>query len=369
MNEQATSVTLYAAVDLRLDAPFPFLSPEMTAARKAEARETFATFLSSAAEDGATHVILAGNLLSSEYTTDATVRFLISEIGKYPSITFIVLPGDEDVRLLSSVYLSERFPKNLRVFSSEKPDRIDTESAVFYGAVYTEADEEAREDAIRGFADAVRKVEGKPTFLLLPYGREAAAATVTFGAHCTLLTSPSGTATEVVESTPLVLLLGAGEGRSLPGKGEGVKITVTEENGGYRLSATPVPYSRRSYVFETFSVAGAETPSDVRERIAAEVARKGYGSDTFLVLTLTGTVSPELLMHLDGDSYGLYGIRITDDTLPTHGGEELFRDMSVRGELYRSLEGALRLENAADRRVIAEAVRLGLAALDDRDRD
>ncbi len=369
MSEASTSVCLYIVGDVRLDAPFPFLSPDMAALRKAEARENFSAFLSRAAEGGATHIVFAGNLLSAEYTTDGTVRFLIEELSKYPELSFIVLPGDEDVHLTQSVYLSGRLPKNVHIFSSEKPDLIEDGTAIFYGAAYAPAEDGKIPASISSLADLRPKESEKPGILLLPFGNEHAAAAAAFGAHCAVLSSPHTTVMEVLGEMPLVLSLGSAEGRHTQGFGEGAAVTAVPVDGGFTFSVARVPFSRRRYSWDTLSVDGARTATEVRERIAAYIREKGYGEETFLSLTLTGSVSAELLMHLDGDRYGLYGIRIADDTLPTLGAEELFRDMSVRGELYRSLEGAFRMENATDRRVIAEAVRIGLAALDDRDRE
>jgi len=71
----------------------------------------------------------------------------------------------------------------------------------------------------------------------------------------------------------------------------------------------------------------------------------------------------------DAEGLSLYGMKLIDNTLPDLNTDYLRRDMSVRGELYRSLEGGLLAAHEEDRRAVSAAIRLGLAALDDRDPD
>ena len=56
-------------------------------------------------------------------------------------------------------------------------------------------------------------------------------------------------------------------------------------------------------------------------------------------------------------------------TIPLYGTESLKRDMSVKGELFRTLLPLLESENEEQRLVAARAFREGLAALENRSRD
>ena len=114
---------------------------------------------------------------------------------------------------------------------------------------------------------------------------------------------------------------------------------------------------------------GASSADDIREKIVDFVKMQGYGEETYLRLTLVGSLPAEMGRPDTTDGLSLYGIRLVDNTLPDLNTEYLRRDMSVRGELYRSLEGGLLAAHEEDRRAVSAAIRLGLAALDNRDPD
>ena len=63
---------------------------------------------------------------------------------------------------------------------------------------------------------------------------------------------------------------------------------------------------------------------------------------------------------------GFYSLEVEDDTLPLLGDTSLADDMTVRGELYRTLLPKMREGSAEERRIAADALRIGLRALDGR---
>ena len=63
---------------------------------------------------------------------------------------------------------------------------------------------------------------------------------------------------------------------------------------------------------------------------------------------------------------GLYSLDVKDETLPTLDEELLAQDVSVRGEFYRTLLKTIREGTEEERKTAVLALRLGLAALDDK---
>jgi hypothetical protein len=69
-------------------------------------------------------------------------------------------------------------------------------------------------------------------------------------------------------------------------------------------------------------------------------------------------------MRADASSFGLAMLELEDSTSPVYDAELLKNDISLRGALYRRLLPALSSDDRRERAVAAEALRLGLSALD-----
>ena len=67
---------------------------------------------------------------------------------------------------------------------------------------------------------------------------------------------------------------------------------------------------------------------------------------------------------LSATKTGLRTLKIKNDTLPVLSGEGLARDITLRGELYRTLLPKLESEDPTERRTAAAALRIGLFAID-----
>ena len=96
------------------------------------------------------------------------------------------------------------------------------------------------------------------------------------------------------------------------------------------------------------------------------VASRRYGDDTLLSLSLTGKLSPELIVDTDGlssRSYGLFMLKVNDETSLLLDEETLSRDLSIKGEIYRTLMPKLNSDDARERDVASRALRYALSAL------
>ena len=103
------------------------------------------------------------------------------------------------------------------------------------------------------------------------------------------------------------------------------------------------------------------------ERVKAAVTAAGFGSDTLLRVRLTGRISPEAPVSekiLTESALGVYYLEVDNASLPLLNYEELKNDISIRGAFFRELLPLLESEDETKRKTAADALRLGLAALD-----
>ena len=70
---------------------------------------------------------------------------------------------------------------------------------------------------------------------------------------------------------------------------------------------------------------------------------------------------------MENDDFGLYYFNGIDKTLPLYGTEGFKRDMTVKGEIFRSLYPRLTGEDEKERLLAAKAFRIALAALENRE--
>ena len=153
-----------------------------------------------------------------------------------------------------------------------------------------------------------------------------------------------------------------------PGLG-GVKLlNVKYDDGELSMDGKNITFGQIRFVSEEIDVTGINTSNDIINRISRMISEKKYGVETALHCTLTGNVDPRFAIPdaLDNDVFGLYCFELSNKTLPLYGIEPFKRDMSVKGELFRTLLPLLESEDEEQRLVAARAFREGLAALENR---
>ena len=154
-----------------------------------------------------------------------------------------------------------------------------------------------------------------------------------------------------------------------PGIGGAKLVTVKFDGGELSIDAKNMSFGRINFVEESIDVTAVDSGSEIINRISKLVAGKKYSSETALKITLYGSVSPRFIIpkNLDNDAFGLYSFEIIDKTMPTYGVEGFKRDMTVKGEVYRTLRPMLESKDEEERLIAARAFREALAALESRD--
>ena len=157
---------------------------------------------------------------------------------------------------------------------------------------------------------------------------------------------------------------GCPEGRDFGECGEKGALIVDIMKDTVKIK--PVRFSKRVYVTHSVSIDGAEDMATVGAAIDRCIRENGEGEEHLVRITLTGSVSPSLVINahaLCENTRGLFHLEVEDSTSPTWNAEVLFADRGIRGELYRALLPDLESEDSEKRKTAALALRYGLAAL------
>ena len=372
------SVRFLHTGDLHLDSPFSGLSAKKSEERRRELRETFSRITAFVRDRAVDLVLIAGDVFDCEYVTPSTARLLIDELAACTRAKFVISPGNHDPYTQDSLWASDRLPENVRVFSTEALGSFvfpELNTTVYGWAFLSDTlaasplagrrvDEPDRLNLICAHADF-----GVP---LSKYAPMTAADLAAFGAqyaalgHKHIPTPP----TPVGDRT-LMAYCGCPEGRSFdePGRGGFILCEATKKEGGWQITTERVEIARRRYESETVDLTGVDTAVEAARRIKAVVEQKGYGEDTALRITFTGATPPDFPVpkQADGTQLGLYSLELADRTSPVYDARYLENDLSVRGELYRSLLPQLTSGTPEERALAARALRIGIAALQGED--
>ena len=158
----------------------------------------------------------------------------------------------------------------------------------------------------------------------------------------------------------------AGRGFDEAGCGGGLLVTVD----GDRVETEPLRSSARCFEVAELDCTGALSGEEIRTRLQNLLTSTRYAAENALRVRLVGDVGiacraePAALIAL-GRDLALFELR--DETVPIYDGGFLEKDPTLRGAFYRALLPRLTAEDAEERSLAAEALRLGLAALSGRE--
>lgn len=362
-------IRLIHCADLHLDSPFSGLDATLSEARRAQQREIFRALICYAKNHRADLFLIAGDLFDSGYTSSSTVKFVADMLATL-DCPVIITPGNHDPYREGGLY-STAFPENVTVFTGEKL------SSVYFAKINV---------AVHGYAFTSDRHDENP----LDGGVRLDPSKINIlCAHADLDVPLSKyapiTSRQIAESgfdyaalghihnPPQIKTLGRTvtaysgclEGRSFDelGFGGAIAVDIDDRNITYEK----VRIAKHRYMVETLDITGAANDDDTIAKIRQRIAVCNYQNDTALRVILTGALSPDYIPSpaaLRDGIEGLYSLDIKDETLPLPDLAELERDMSIRGEYYRELVARMQNGDEEERKTAAEALRIGLCALE-----
>lgn len=364
--------------DIHLDTPYVGLSSEKSEECRRELRSTFMRMMDHVKERGINYVLISGDLFDTEYATNHTAEVLIREFNNCPNTQFIIAPGKRDFYNENPIYSSGRLPANCHVFSDEGLGRFDFEEdrVTVYGWAFMNSehnvnplydrivDDSSKINIVCGYCDLDGELDGGKCPVPLTSLKEFGADYYALGGR--------HEGTGFVDFGPSMYAYSGSLvscGFEDNGLGAALLYTVKYLDGELSIDTKTLNFGHVKFVTEQIDISGVNTNNEIISRITKLISENKYGSETALRVILTGYVEPTFIVpkHLEFDAFGLYFFDMLDKTMPLYNTEYLKRDMSVKGELFRTLLPLFSSKDEEERLTAAAAFREGLAALEGRD--
>ena len=365
------TIKLFHTGDFHLDSPFSGFGLRESDGLKKEHRLCFSKALKKAKDEGCDAVIIAGDLFDGGFVTPSAVRECFDTI-KEAGLPVIVAPGNHDPYVRGGIYDRGDKPENLYVFSEPRLSRLDLDEVGLSVHGYAFISDRLESSPI----NSERPILNENNFNILlahgdlyspisKYAPISPAALEASGLDYAALGHVHKADPPFRFGRTTAAYCGFPEGRGFDEQGFGGALIVTLYKDGRTPLTDRIVLSERQYLTEHLDVSGCDSRSAIASEITRHIEQKGYGTETRLHLILEGAVSPDCSAPAANSVESRLGLlRITDATSPVYDAELLENDLSLRGALYRRLLPALSSADEGERAVAAEALRLGLAALE-----
>ena len=379
MNEvKKTHLRFLHCADIHLDTPFVGMTADKSEERRRALRSSFMRMMQYVRDSKINVVLMSGDIFDTEYATNTTAEILIREFKNCPDTVFIIAPGRYDYYNGNPIYSSDRLPDNCFVFSSDKLSRFDFEeyNITVYGWAFMEksfkenpllgrrVDDASRVNIVCGYADLDGAVDSDMCPISLADIKKFGADYYALGSRheASKFSSASGSKYAYCGSLECI-------GFDDNGLGGVNLLSLTYSDGELYIENKKMSFGYVRFVTEQLDITGVNTSNEIISRISRMISDKKYDSETALRVELTGYVEPRFSvpLNMENDAFGLYYFRIIDKTIPLYGTEGFKRDMTVKGEIFRSLYPKLISANEEERLLAAKAFRIALAALENRD--
>ena len=361
--------------DLHLDSPFSLLDANKAMARKAELRGTFSNIIAIAKNDNANMVIISGDLFDSEFVTKETIEFMNSQFSSVPFCKFVIAPGNHDCFSDKGAYSKSVFPKNVFIFNRPELQFFnfpDIHVCVYgWAFVKEDMDKNPLVHSINTDPDcinilAVHADTSSSSSKYCPISEEDIARS-----NCTYAALGhihEGTEVRKAGNT-YYAYSGCPEGRSFDECGKKGVISVDFEKNNFGRWVPTFSYKRvckRRYEKFNLDITAIGSKEEVLAKIKHEMAKQSLGSDTLLRIVFTGTVDQNVVeasKKISAEDLGTYYLEIKDRTIPLVDEQELLKDITIKGALYRELLPKIKSSDPEESESAKQALIYGLAAL------
>ena len=370
-----TKIRILHCADIHLDSAFSKGSVKKGEERRAQLRAVFSDMMKYVKNGNIDILLIAGDLFDGEFATSETLALLQREFSSC-RIPVFISPGNHDFYNENSIYACAKFPSNVYVFKSEELTCVNIEelNTAVYGWAFCDifhfkspiagknVTDTSKLNLICGHADLTSPISEQCPVTksdIENFGADYAA----FGHIHVNPEQKSAKKTAYAYS-------GCLEGRSFDECGIGGAWLLEAEKGenGYSISAKRLNFGRSRFETLSLDITGESDIARIKDKAISEIKRLGFGAETSLRIILTGAVPLSLSLHgIAEDTLGLEYIEYKNSTSPTYDASYLESDMTIKGELYRYLLPLLTSDTPEERETAANALRIGLAALENRE--
>lgn len=356
------SVKILHAADFHLDSPFDALPPEKAARRRQEQRDMLGRIAQLCRGGGVQLLLLAGDLLDSAAAYYETKETLSAALGACGAQVFIA-PGNHDWFSPASPY-AEKWPENVHIFRSGTIEevvlpelgcrvcgaafRMDHAASMLDG--YT-----APDDGLVNIMVLHGDLKEGPYAPVRPQAIEKSNLDYLALGHVHTFSGflHAGKTTYAYPGCP--------EGRGFDETGEKGVIVGAVEKGRCDLRFFPLP--GRRYVDMQLDLTGA---ADAAAALAEVIPAEKSGD--ICRITLTGEADNVSLTALAPllEGHWFHAV-LRDRTRPVRDIWAGLEEDSLRGAFLRRLRGLYDAADEGRKRTVENAVRFGLAALENRE--
>ncbi len=367
-------IKIFQTGDLHLDSPFSGGDILRSENGRKRIRALFKRMMNFVREKKYDLVLIPGDLYDTGFLSEESAELIRTELSSLPC-PVVISPGNHDPYEKGSFYASASLPQNIHVFGDEKLGKFEFEElgAVVYGYAFTSAVH--RENPLEGFFADSDKIKilcahsevGVPLsgYAPMSYG-DIEASGFDYAALAHIHKAPD------VYCSPRLTAAYSGfaEGRGFDeiGKGSALSISIFETGEKKEIKYERISFSDYSFEILPINVTDLESDDDIASLIEREIDTLSYGKNNSLRVVLEGLLpldfSPNLSYIKRRCASLVDCFEIKDDTLPLADAKTLSKDMTLRGEFFRTLEEKLNSPDMRERNLAAMALRIGLASLD-----
>lgn len=361
-------VRILHAADLHLDSAFRALPEALARQRRQESRELVRRLVDTANDRCVQLLLLAGDLFDSDEIYSQTGEELARALERFDG-QVVIAPGNHDYYGPRSAYARLRWPENVHIFTSGQLASFDFPQyhCTVYGAAFTapamSEDDRLFRPAPPEEADRVRIMllhgdVGMKESAYRPIRTEQIA-----GSGMDYMALGHVHACSGVQMAGAVPYAYAGclEGRGFDELGEKGFLLGDVSRGEADLRF--VPFARRRYQVLPVDVSGGDAAAAIERCLPPDAE-----GDIYRIVLRGETEEPVQLEHLSDELAGrFYRLELRDET-------RLRRDIwdgcgedSLRGLFLQRLRQRYETADEAERQRIEQAVRFGLAAMENRD--
>lgn len=358
---------LIHCADLHLDSKMNAnLDKERAKERKGEILHTFERMVAYASENGASAILIAGDMFDTKNISATTRNTVLFNIKKHPEIRFYYLKGNHD----SDNFLSglEELPENLKLFGTEWTTYCEADGKITISGIELSAEN-------AGAAYVSLMPDSKRFNIVMLHGQESEGAAKdkaevinlkelrNKGIDYLALGHIHTYKKERLDARGSYCYPGCLEGRGFDECGEHgfAVLDIDEETGKYTHEF--VPFAQRKLYTVNVDVTGCRTTSEMLAAAERELQAEGCGESSLVKLVLKGTVDVEcekdVNYFLSKYKSRFYFVKVDDETALSLDIEDYMLDESLKGEFVRQVMSDAAIAEE-DKKII---IRYGLQAI------
>ena len=363
--------------DFHLDSAFSGFSKEVADKKRADLRDCFIKAMKIAKESAVKLILIPGDLFDTPFCSSLTRRVVFDAMREV-DCPIVIAPGNHDYYNKNGTYADKNLPENVYVFTSNELGRFDFDELGISVIGYAFTSDRFEENPLANEMPISSKninlfcahTEIGTSYLrYAPMSFEAIASQGFIYAALGHIHKPQ-VPTRIDDT--LIAYSGFAQGRSFDELGDGGAYIVDIDPDTKTASAERIKLSSMRYVIEKADISSLSSDGEVAKKLEDIVKEKGYGEETALRVVLTGAIPSDYYINEKEISQELAScplalLQIRNETVANFDLAYLEADMTVRGEVYRTLLPILKSEDEVERRRGALALKFALAALDKRE--